>query len=214
MALSYIRAATINSLDENSVQAKQCKLFYATTRDQMLEDTPWNFASGIKQLSLLVTEVFDWAYTYQYPSDCLRINRIIPDYERINDENRTSGLYYCRNYDNTHPLPLPTVEYKVFNQRTTSGDDVRVICANYPDLRIDYRFRVEDTTKFTNTAIKALAHLLASEIAIPVVGVELGRGLRSDNLAMYQRYLAAATVNDLNEQEIDVAESEFITVRR
>ena len=35
LALGHIRAGTINSLDEGSVQAKQCKLKYPIMRDQI-----------------------------------------------------------------------------------------------------------------------------------------------------------------------------------
>ena len=73
IALSNIRAGSINSLDENSLQAQQCKLKYALLRDRMLTEVPWTFNRKIRALSVLTTEIFNWAYAYQYPTDCLKI---------------------------------------------------------------------------------------------------------------------------------------------
>lgn len=209
LALGHIRAGTINSLDESSVQAKQCKLKYPIMRDQMLQDSPWQFAGSIKPLSLLVAEVFGWAYVYQYPSDCLRINRMILDYERVNQSNRASGLYYPYRDEDLYRINDPQVEYKVVNL-----DGNKVIVSNYEDLRIDYRVKITDTDLFTTTFVMALSHLLAAEIAIPIVGVEQGRALRGDSMQIYEAYINSAIVNEMNEQKTYLAESESITVRR
>lgn len=209
LALGNIRAGTINSLDETSVQARQCKLRYPILRDQMLQDSPWQFAGSIRPLAVLTTTVFNWAYVYQYPSDCLRINRVIPDYEEINQDNRTSGLFYpYRDADVYKPSPVPTVEYKVFNV-----DGNKVIVSQFPNLRIDYRRRITDPTIFSLNFTMALSHLLAAELAVPIAGVELGRALRSDSLTMYESYLSAGVANELNEQKEEIAESEYISIR-
>jgi len=60
LALSQIRTGSINSLDEASVQAQQCKLFFTAALNQLLNDTTWPFAHGIAALNLLTTEVFNW----------------------------------------------------------------------------------------------------------------------------------------------------------
>lgn len=209
LALGHIRAGTINSLDETSVQAKQCKLKYPIMRDQMLQDSPWQFAGAIKPLALLVADVFGWAYVYQYPSDCLRINRMVLNYERINASNRTSGAHYPYRDDDLYRINDPQVEYKVFNQ-----DGNRVIVANYEDLRIDYRKKITDTNLFSTTFVMALSHLLAAEMAVAIVGVEQGLALRKESLAIYGAYINSAIVNEMNEQKEEIAESEYITVRR
>lgn len=208
LGLSHLRTASINSLTEASIQAQQCKLLYPVLRDQMLQDAPWQFAHRIKPLAVLSTDVFNWAYTYQYPSDCLRINRLILNWEEINQDN---GSYVSRRHDRNLPRPnlAPKVEYQVLNV-----DGNKVITANDPKLRADYRVKVTDPNLFDAQFILGLSHLLAAHLAVPIVGVDKGRKLRSDALSMYQHYINAAEAADANEQHSAQTDSEFITIRQ
>jgi len=175
----------------------------------MLTDNVWSFNRKIKALSLLTTEIFNWAYAYKYPVDCLKIHRLIPAYEELAnaDADVISRLI------DSQLLPLKDmrreVEYEVFN-----FDGVKVIGSNEVDLRIDYSAKVEDPNLFTDDFILALSHLLASELAIPIVGAELGRNLRNESLQIYKVYLDAALANDMNEQYFTPALSEYETIRR
>ena len=206
MALGHIRAGEINSLDESSQQARKCKLMYPILRDQLLEDSPWQFASAVKPLSELDSTFFNWAHVYQYPYDCLRVNRIIPNVEKINSDN--TGL---RDYgeDWRNPDFSEFTEYKVYNQ---NGN--QIICSNHPELRIDYRVKVTDPNLFSINFTLALSHLLAAEMAIPLAGVELGVPLSQTSLGKYRYYLNAGIVNELNEQKRLIGESEYIEIRK
>lgn len=208
IALGHIRGGYINSLTENSVQARQCKLMYPILRDQMLQDSPWQFAGSIKPLSLLVAELFNWVYVYSYPTDCLRINRLIEKYEEIDSVNGASGTRYPYREEYLFMPPDPLTEYKVYNL-----DGAKVIGSNCAELRIDYRKKIEDPTLFSHNFTMALSHLLAAEMAVSIVGVAKGRILRSDSLTIYESYLNAGVVNELNEQKSAIAQSESITVR-
>jgi len=207
LALSNIRAGSINSLNEASLQAQQCKLKYPVVRDMLLRDFPWQFAHSIAPLALLTDEIFNYAYTYQYPSDCLYVNRLILNWESVEaNESAISTRYYDR--DLYGPNLKAQVAYSVFN---ISGN--KVIASNEQDLRIDYRARVTDPNLFDSTFIMALAHLLAAEVAISIVGVEAGRVLRSESLKMYNTYVASAANSNMNEQYHESSDSEFITGR-
>jgi hypothetical protein len=77
-ALSNIgNSRSINSLTEASKEAGQCSLHFDSCRDAALADFDWNFAT--KRLALADTNnpPPDWAYAYQYPTDCLRITEIM-----------------------------------------------------------------------------------------------------------------------------------------
>ena len=76
LALSNIRAGSINSFTEGSLQAQQCNLKYSILRNRVLKES-WGFNHKIRALSVLTTEVFNWVYAYQYPTDCLKINRLV-----------------------------------------------------------------------------------------------------------------------------------------
>ena len=60
----------------------------------------------------------------------------------------------------------------------------------------------------------ALSHLISSEVAIPIVGAELGRALRNDSLQLYRNYLSSAMATDMNDQYFIPSESDYINVRR
>lgn len=208
LALSNIRAGSINSLTEGSIQAQQCALKYPILRDRCLKEIPWQFNRKIRALASVTTEVFNWAYAYSYPVDCLKIHRLVGSHEEVS--STTSGITHRRldeiqlsERDLRQQIP-----YEVFN-----FDNVKVIGSNNTDLRIDFAAKVEDPNIFSDDFIMALSHLLASEVAIPIVGVEKGRALRSDSLTMYREYLASAESDDMNDQYLLAQQSDFVTVR-
>lgn len=209
LATSNIRAGSISSLSESSIQALQCNLKYELCRDMVLAELPWGFARTIEGLGLTTEEIFNWTYAYQYPADCLKINRLIGSQEELQnaDADVISRLRDADLIDlNDLRVKIP---YEVFNQ-----DDNRIIGANDSDLRIDYTRKVDDPSVFSTSFIFALSHLLAAEIAIPVAGVQLGSTLRKESLELYRHYLAQATADDLNEQYRSPQLSELETIRR
>ncbi|MCK4518441.1 hypothetical protein KAT92_06695 [Candidatus Babeliales bacterium] len=208
LALSNIRAGSINSFTEGSLQAQQCNLKYSILRNRVLKES-WGFNHKIRALSVLTTEVFNWVYAYQYPTDCLKINRLVGAHEELSN---TDADVVSRLLD-SQLLPIrdtqPIVSYELFN-----FDDNKVIGANEADLRIDYTAKITDPNLFSDDFILALSHLLASELAIPLIGAEVGRQLRSDSLQMYKEYLHAAIADDMNEGDFTPPLSEYETIRR
>jgi len=208
LALSNIRAGSINSLNEGSIQAQVCKLKYPILRDRCLRDAAWQFNHKIRALSPVVTDIFNWAYAYSYPVDCLKIRRLVGSYEELpaGSANVASRLLDSR------VLPLKgyrrQIPYEVFN-----FDDSKIIGSDQPDLRIDFAAKVTDPNLFSDDFIMALSHLLSSELAVPIVGAELGRALRNDSLQLYQQYLKSALANDMNDQYLEPSESDFVTIR-
>lgn len=208
LALSNIRAGSINSLTEASLAAQQCKLKYPFIRDQVLRDAPWQFARKVEPLAQLSLDVFNWAYAYQYPSDCLNIRKLILNIENINQGTGDTVSRYRRPLESQLSLDTYAVQYEVQNE---GGN--KIIVANDAELRAEYTLRVEDPNLYDSQFIMALSHLLAAELAIPLVGAELGRQLKSDNLQLYGNYINSAVANNMNEQHQNTPDSEFITVR-
>ena len=50
MALSCIGKGRIASIEEQSEQGRQCKLFYAQTKKRLLRDYSWGFAKKVEPL--------------------------------------------------------------------------------------------------------------------------------------------------------------------
>jgi len=209
LALGNIRAGSINSLKEGSLQAQTCKLRYPILRDRCLREIPWQFNRTIRALATVTGDIFNWAYAYQYPVDCLKIHRMIGAFEEL---PAGSADVVSREID-SQVLPLKDIRsqipYEVFN-----FDNNKLIGADQCDLRIDFAVKVTDPNMFSDDFILALSHLLASEIAIPIVGAELGRALRKDSLQLYKEYMSSAIADDMNDQYFTPPESDFVTVRR
>ena len=208
LALSNIRAGSINSLTEGSLQSQLCKLKYPILRDRCLRELTWQFNRKIKALATVTTDIFNWAYAYQYPVDCLKIKRLVGSFEEI----PAGSVDVISRLRDERVLPLKDIRtqipYEVFN-----FDDKKTIGSDQPDLRIDYAAKITDPNLFSDDFILALSHLLASELAVPIVGAELGRALRNDSLQLYKQYFAAAISSDQNDQYFDPPASDFVTVR-
>ena len=208
LALSNIRAGSINSLNEGSIQAQVCKLKYPILRDRCLREIPWQFNHKIRALAPVITDIFNWVYAYSYPVDCLKIRRLVGSYEEL---PAGSSSVISRRLD-SRVIDLKVqrrqIPYEVFN-----FDDAKVIGSDQPDLRIDFAAKVTDPNLFSDDFIMALSHLISSEVAIPIVGAELGRALRNDSLQLYRNYLSSAMATDMNDQYLMPSESDFVTVR-
>lgn len=208
MALTNIRAGSINSLNEGSLQAQVCKLKYNILRDRCLRELPWQFNRKLRALSPVTTEVFNWAYAYQYPVDCLKIHRLVGAYEEIpNGSNDVASRLLDSRVMSLKDLRRQ-IPYEVFN-----FNDDKTIGSDQPELRIDFSAKVTDPNLFSDDFIIALSYLISSEVAIPIVGAELGRALRNDSLQLYKQYMASAIATDQNDQYFTPGESDFVTVR-
>lgn len=83
-ALATIGArSTMNSFDEASKEAVNCKIFYNPTRTALLRAAHWGFARKQQLLSELgnlqdATAPYPWGFKYAYPADCLRFRYLVP----------------------------------------------------------------------------------------------------------------------------------------
>lgn len=76
-ALDMVKATNITSLDEDSESARKCRRIYAKTRDQLLEEYPWNFAIKRENFTEDTEEpLFEYEHQFVIPADCLRILEI------------------------------------------------------------------------------------------------------------------------------------------
>ena len=79
--LSHLKANNrITSIEEESLEARLCKLYLDETIDALLEKHPWNFATNRQVLPLSAdTPVFDYDYKFQLPTDpyCLKVLKVV-----------------------------------------------------------------------------------------------------------------------------------------
>lgn len=157
LALAHLGdEANVSSINppEGSAQAEHCKRFYPIARNALLEAHGWGFATRRKSLAELDVEDTDdeltqWGYAYAYPSDCVRpLVLLMPGATDDND---------------AQDFVVETLE-----------DGTRVIYTNVEDAKLKYVRLVTDTTKYTPLFVSALARLLASYLAGPIVKGETG----------------------------------------
>lgn len=213
LALANIRAQSINDINEASIQAQMCKLKYDFVLDFMLRDVPWNFAKKQIPLALLTDDLFSWVYAYQYPSDCLRVRRLMSTVNQVTETE--PGFVYRPEYYNNNPLDYLSsntvrIPYEIIN----SSDNL-VLGANDADLWIEYTVKVIDPNKYDSQFIMAFAWYLAAEIAMPIIGGENGDAQRRNALQMYARTVSEATALNANERDENpvALESDFILTR-
>ena len=78
-ALAMLPADPIQSLDEASLEARECKRFYRTVVGALLERHHWNLATKRVALAAVVNDRADeWPYAYAKPSDMAYPVSIMP----------------------------------------------------------------------------------------------------------------------------------------
>lgn len=191
LALSHLRVAKeiANLETERSQEASACRRFYETARDASLRDFAWAFATKISTLPLVEEDPNDeWAYSYRYPTDCLKIRRILSG-----DRNDTRDT---------------RVPYKIIQD--SSG---LLILTDKEDAELEYTIRADDPQRYPADYIMALSFRLAAYIAPRVTGGDPFK-LGERAMRMYMLEVGMAQGSDLNEEQPDVTpDSEFIRAR-
>lgn len=215
LALAHIRGGRISSLNDGSVQSRYCADFYPILRDQMLRDGNFQFCRTLRSLtSVADAAIFNWRYVYQYPADCLKIERLVVNFEFVDDFETGISPYevlFGRRLDRVYPLEAnlrAQVEYEIMDY-----EDRQVIVTNEPNLRAQMFIRVTDVNRFDAQFQMALSHLLAANIAPAIVGGQEGLRYKQASLAEYEAYIAAALAQNGNEQHHRAPESDYITYR-
>jgi hypothetical protein len=194
MALSRIgNSQRINALDEASIQAEQCALFYETSRDMVLRDYPWGFATSFASLAqLAISDDPSYGYTYALPSDCLKVRGI------VNPVFQDGYWPAC-----VDRIEIPRTAFRIIsgNRLATSANPVT----------IEYTAKVDSPEVFDPMFVSALAWRLAAQIA-PAIAKDAGAAQMCEQ--MYRSEIVSAATSMLNEGDTHrQTQSSFITGR-
>lgn len=179
MALSHIGVGKeIASLDEASAEARACNRFYENALKETLRDARWGFAIKVADLGLIEEDpTEEWAYSYTYPSDCLKFLKI-----QTGERN-----------ENAHD----PASYVIVR-----GSSSSVIYTDVEDAVCEYVRYEEDVARYPADFVTAmslrLAYLIAPRILKePSPAIQQALGLR------YHEALQQAAANNYNEQQPD-----------
>lgn len=208
MALGNIRAATINDLDtDTSVEAQNCRLRLPYIRQAVLRDAPWKWARKIAPLGLTSHTPKTWQYAYSYPNDCIKLRYVTGDWYFRDQDSAGLAIRFREGLEILDPDPRVPHEVGQFG-----GD--KVIMADEPEAYAVYTIDVTDPNKWDPHFILMITHYLASQIAVPIVGRELGRQYRDDEMQQYMLLKAQAQSLDGNENYRGrERESDFVSIR-
>jgi hypothetical protein len=197
LALSHLGdSATVASLNppEGSAQAEHCARFYPIARDSLLEMHSWGFATKRVSLALLTNTWPEWTYAYACPTDALNLLAVLaadaPNDYSTGLTNSGAGNYTPQDFSNE-----------------TADDGTSIIFTNVQNATLRYSARITDTTKFSPLFVDALAWLLASYMAGPILKGDAGMGAARQCLGAFDKVYAKATVSDANQQRHTVKPS-------
>lgn len=149
--------ATVASIDppEGSAQADHCARFYPIARDVALEAHAWGFNTvRLTQAAVLVNPQPGWLYAYAKPDDCIKVLKVIPSIY-------VDEWWLCDSAAYTRELEELTGQ--------------EIILTDVAEATIVYQRTIEDTNIFPPQFVSALAWLLASYLAGPVIKGDAGR---------------------------------------
>lgn len=173
--------ATVSSIDppEGSAQAEHCQRFYPMARNTVLESHAWGFATRRKALveHATATPPASWAFTYVVPNGCLRALSVLP------------------------PEATDDTDSQDFVQEILE-DGTKVIYTSAEDATLRYIALIEDTTKFSQLVVNAIARLLAAYLAGPVIKGTTGMKVSEGQLQWYTKIdLPKAQAADANARQ-------------
>jgi hypothetical protein len=172
--------ATLTSIDppEGSAQADHCARFWPIARDEALASEDWQFASTYATVVALDEEHEHWTYVYTLPADCLIVRE-----GRYGEDAVFAGL------DPVSPQ---------FEMSTNASGTI-VLLTHADVMSVRYTRRVTNPTRYPPKLVTAMAYLLASYLAGPIVkgkaGVQMSIAMRQ----MWDKLSKEAAVTDANQ---------------
>ena len=171
--------ATVASIapPEGSAQAEHCARFYPVARDSLLEMHAWKFATRRVLLAQLTTDTWNWSFAYAEPTGVLKLLAVLPA---------------------SASSDADTQEYEA----ETDGNGARIILTDQEGASLRYVAHVTDTTVFSPLFVDALAWLLASYLAGPVLMGDAGAAMSKACLQSFLLAFSNAKVSDANQRKV------------
>jgi len=159
---------------DGTIQAAHAGRFYPIARNQLLEMHPWSFATV--RVSLAVDAAgapSEWLYAYALPAKYLKARSVLAA-DAIDDAR---GEDYIVEAD---------------------PDGNQILYTNVENATLRYTRIVDDTTKFTPGFTTALARLLATMLAGPIIKGTTGIQVAQSHMKLFAFELANAKTQDAN----------------
>lgn len=174
---------------ENSVEARVCRRFYELALEAVLRDYSWPFATKFESLNLIEENPnIEWQYAYSYPSDCMKIRRMVSGIKDESSEERTP--------------------YKIANL-----DGQKVILTDQVEAAIEYVAKITDPNLMSSDFVSAFSLRLGHYIAPSLTGgdpFKLGERCKRE----YIEEISEAKSNAFNEEQPELTDESSYTRAR
>lgn len=187
MALQHVGDRyDISDITEATPEAEQVNLLYDDTRDALLRQNPWVFATKyVTPAALAGTIPGNWTYMYVYPTDCIRLLGIV---NPLGDDQ-------------------PKIKFEVARNAANN----RVVLTNEDEPEIFYTFRATDTADYDPEFVMAFSYVLGARMALPLTGDPTIADMLFQQAT---RVLNAAWASDANEGiEPAIPDADWIRAR-
>ena len=223
MALATLGdSASVSSINppDGSAQSSHCARFYPIARDALLEMHTWGFSTTRAALVPLVTnpstDPYDttksvWAYAYASPPAVVNYLEVL---DPASTDEYAIGLQMAGTIPGTVNSGVSVYVPQPFEIETDSnGNDI--VYTNLQNAVLRYTQVVTDTTKFSPLFVEALAALLASHLAGPVIkGAEGRTAAKELTRDFFTWWKEKAVESDANQRRINLTHSAPWMVRR
>ncbi|WP_375272046.1 hypothetical protein [Sphingomonas sp.] len=179
-ALAEIVAEPIESLNEESLGARECGRYYEQSLRSMLEAHPWGFATRRATLPISINDrPAEWAAAYALPIDVAKPLKVMSA-ATITGLGATIGWWLDDD--------LPGVTYAIENN---------LIYAQSTDAVLAYTTTDVNAATFPARFVDAFAFELASRIVMPI---KKSREMKGDLIKQAEAAKQRAMADDLNRQ--------------
>ena len=181
-ALGYLGLTPLDSLEDETQNARTCNRFYSQTRDSYLLSHDWSFALKVNtELSadseLDQGDLIPFAYAYEYPADCLKTMS-------VHGENDNHLHFF-------EIRSIGVVAEPYFK---------KLIFTNLESAYSDYIARIEDPDLFDPYFKEALEKKIAFEISWPLYK---DSKIQKQMFDLFSLADAQAKRTDFSEQVVD-----------
>ena len=200
--------STIVTLNENSNEARYCRLFLDSTRDALQRAAQWNFCRTAAYLTLLKSAPGTpeyklpipqngawnpqtmpcppWLYSYLIPADSIRIWQLLP---YLQSNGNISGVPIFEGSPFlTPPMPFRRGARFIEGLDDAGGGPVRCVLTNQPQAVAIYSRKVPNPDLWDAQFFTAMVNSLAWRLCVPVSG--------DKNLSNMAREAAIQTIMD------------------
>jgi hypothetical protein len=188
LALSHLGEARINNFEEQSEEAKECKLWYDACRLETLEAHDWNFARTRSTLEThneaATTGV--WCFRYKYPNTAIFFRRL------------------------QHPYSQQSKKVPFIVELAPVALD-RSIQTNLDSAIGIYTVDQSNVALFSPKFVTSLSHLMAARMAKALNGTDKDQRLQYQ---LWQGMLSSAQASNANEHAAEPIEDADVILAR